>query len=103
MWLRWTACLVLGVPAALAIVSLWAAMVAGSRNGRGVSFPLPGVFGVTAAVACRLCPVEAVRSLWWVSLLLDPFLLAMSLALPGHLVARLTGRRSPFDPPDPVS
>ena len=104
MWLWWAACLILGVPAALAIVSSWGGLVAALRAGRGY-VAVPVVFGATGAVACRLCPAEAVRSLWWLPLVLDLGCLVLvftAIALVWHPVARLTGRRSPFDPPDPV-
>ena len=102
MWLWWVACLILGIPAALLIVASWAGLIAATRNGRGVSL-IPGVFGVTAAVSCRMCPAETVRSLWWLPLLLDPgclVLVATLIAALRHVVARLTGRRSPFNPPE---
>lgn len=103
MWLWWTACLILGVPAALAIVSSWDGLITASRAGRGYT-AVPVVFAATGAVACRLCPAEAVRSLWWLPLVLDLGRLAFVftlLAMLWHPVARLTGRRSPFDPPGP--
>jgi hypothetical protein len=100
----WTLTLILGVPSALLIPLNWLSFVGwliAVRRGHkgGHSFAPPFLCGIAGAVACLVCPWPGVWRWAWLPLVLDPsiaLLLAVSVL---HVVARLTGRPSPFNDP----
>ena len=106
--LQWTACLILGVPSALLIPLNWLSFIGwviAVRRGHtgGYSFAPPFLCGVAGAVACLVCPWPGVWRWAWVPPLLDLSMLLLLGCCVLHVVARLTGLRSPFDgrPPEP--
>ncbi len=102
MALQWLACLILGVPSALLIPLNWLSFIGWvieARRGHkvGHSFAPPFLCGVAGAVACLVCPWPGVWRWAWAPPLLDPSILLGLGCCVLHVVARLTGLRSPFD------
>ena len=106
--MQWTVCLILGVPSALLIPLNWLSFIGymlAVRRGHtgGHSFAPPFLCGIAGAVACLVCPVPGVWRWAWVPPLVDPSIGLLLVCGVLHVVARLTGLRSPFDgrPPEP--
>jgi hypothetical protein len=100
--LLWTITLILGVPSALLIPLNWLSIigyVVERRRGYkgGHSFCPPLLCGIDGAVACLVCPWPGVWRWAWVPPLCDPSIVLVLAAVFLHVVARLTGLRSPFD------
>ncbi len=99
---QWAACLILGAPSALLIPLNWLSFVGwliAVRRGYkgGHSFAPPFLCGIAGAVACLVCPWPGVWRWAWVPPLVDPSIGLWVVAAKLHVVARLTGLRSPFD------
>ena len=106
--LQWAVCLILGVPSALLIPLNWLSFVGwvvAVRRGHtgGHSFAPPFLCGVAGAVALLVCHWPGAWQWAWVPPLADPSIELWAVAAVLHVVARLTGLRSPFDrlPPQP--
>ena len=108
--MRWAASLLLGVPSVLLILLNWLVVVGAAmqaaRRGRshGISFCPPFLCGLACAVACLACPLPGVWRWAWVPPLVDPSIGLLLLASVLHVLARVSGRPSPFDdepPPRP--
>jgi hypothetical protein len=106
--LQWTAGLILGVPFALLIPLNWLSFVGwliAVRRGHkgGHSFAPPFLCGIAGAVACLVCPWPGVWRWAWAPPVVDPSIGLPLVCCVLHVVARLVGRRSPFDgrPPEP--
>jgi hypothetical protein len=106
--LLWTITLILAVPSALLIPLNWLSFIGKAiavRRGHkgGYSFAPPFLCGLAGAIACLLCPWPDIWRWAWVPLLLDLSIVLLLVCCVLHVVARLTGWRSPFDgrPPEP--
>ena len=106
--LLWAITLILAVPSALLIPLNWFSFIGwviAVRRGHkgGHSFAPPFLCGIAGAIACLVCPWPGVWQWAWLPLLLDLSILLLLVSAVLHVVARLTGLRSPFDgrPPQP--
>ena len=100
--LLWAITLILGVPSVLLIPLNWLSflgwLVAVRRGHKGGhSFAPPFLCGIAGAVACLLCPWPGVWRWAWVPPLLDLSIVLLMACCALHVVARLTGLRSPLD------
>ena len=73
-------------------------LIAGLRGHKGsFSFAPPFLCGIAGTIACFTCPSPGVWRWAWLPPLIDPssgLILFLSVL---HVVARMTGLRSPFD------
>lgn len=100
--LLWTITLILAVPSALLIQLNWLSFISWAiarRRGNkgGHSFAPPFLCGIAGAIACLVCPWPGVSRWAWVPLVLDLSILLMLTCCVLHVLARVTGLRSPFD------
>jgi hypothetical protein len=101
--IRWTICLLLGVPSFLLILGNWAivigAAVEAAKRGksRTFSFAPPFLCGIAGAIASFVCPIPEVRRWAWLPPLVDPSIAIMLVSVILHIVARIIGKPSPFD------
>jgi hypothetical protein len=106
--LLWTIALILAVPSALLIPLNWLSFIGWAievRRGHkgGHSFAPPYLCGIAGAIACLICPWHVMWQWAWLPPLVDLSILLLLVCGVLHVVAWLTGLRSPFDgrPPQP--
>jgi hypothetical protein len=105
MWdaIRWILCILFAIPVVfmlpnwmLFVSKAWEATRTGQS--RPFSFALPFIPGVAGVLAVLLCPTPGAGKWAWLPLVLDASIFFFVLAIFLHVIARVIGRPSPFDP-----